>query len=196
MYPAGRSLACLLTCCFPIRSTSRHQVLLPAECHRRRLTFGSMSGLFRVVPNLSGSCKWRRLTPFQWTSLQPSWEAQGGWGPPVLQSSGIKKKPKQPWNLQKVGWYCMHGAIQTRCLHAFLPTLPYPHWSVPSLTGSFRFFVPWAIFNKSHTGRGTHMCCNYLQEAALSTRHVCSFVQRLPCCILSFLGQAKSIPAG
>lgn len=113
------------------------QVLLPPECHRRYLTFWSMSRLSGVISNLSGSCKWRRVTPFWWASPQPCWEARGGWDLQLLQSSGMKNQ--QLWNLQKVGWHCMHRAIQTRCSHTFLPTLPYPHWSVPSLTGSFRF---------------------------------------------------------
>lgn len=183
MHPASRSGASLLTCCFPIRSASRHQVLLPPKCHRRHLTFQRTSGLFGVITNLSCSCKWRRLIPFRGASPQPSWEARGGWGPPLLQTSGIENQ--QPWTLQKVGWYCVLGTIQTRCLHACLPTLPYPHWSVPSLTGSCSFFVPWAIFNKSHTRRGTHMCCSDLPEAAVSKRHACSFTQRLPCCAFS-----------
>lgn len=182
VYPAGRSVACLLTCCFPIRSASGHQVLLPPQCHRRHLTFRSTSGLFKVISNLSGSCKWGRLTPSCWASPQPSWEAQGGWGPLLLQSSGIKNQ--QPWNLQKVGWYCMHGAIQTRCLHAFLPTLPYPHWSVPSWTGSFSFLYLEPFSTKAVPGEG-HMCCDDLQEAAVSERHAHSFIQRLPCCAFS-----------
>lgn len=168
-------------------SHQKHQVLLPPQCHRRHTTFGTTSGLFGVISNLNGCCKWKRPTPFRRVSSPPSWEARGGWGPPALQTSGIKNQ--QSWNLQKVGWYCMHGAIQTRCLHAFLPTLPYPHWSVPSLTGSCSFFVPWAIFNKSHTRRRTHMCCDDLQEAAVSKRHACSFIQRLPCCALFFWGR-------
>lgn len=165
VYPAGHSVTCLLACRFPIRSTSRHQVLLPPARHRRHLTFQSISGLFGVISNLRSPCKRRKVYPL-FDKL--SWEAQAGWGPPLLQSFGIKKT-QQPWNLQKVGWYFTHGAIQTRCSHAFLPTLPYPHWSVPSLAGSFRFLYLEPFSTKAIPGEG-HTCAVVTSKRLQSAR--------------------------
>lgn len=155
-------------------------VAFPSEAHQgtRPSCLPSVTGetwpfrlsvLFGVLSNLSSSCKRRQRTPFQRAFLQPSWEAEGGWGPPLLHSSGIKKS-QQPWNLQKVGWYCMHEAIQTRCLHAFLPTLPYPHWSAPSLTGSFSFLYLEPFSTKAITGEG-HTCAAMTYKRLQSARH-------------------------
>lgn len=168
VYPAGHSVACLLTCCFPIRSTSRHQVLLPPACHRRHLAFQSISGLFWVISNLRGSCKWRRFTLFLISFLPAFLGGTSRVRSTLLQSSGIKKT-QQPWNLQKIGWYCMHGAIQTRCSHAFLPTLPYPHWSIPSLTGSFRFLYLEPFSTKAIPREG-HACAVMTYERLQSAR--------------------------
>lgn len=87
-------------------------------------------------------------------------------GPPELWD----KKSQQLWNLQKVGWYCMHAAIQTRCLHAFLPTLPYPHWSVPRPTGSFSFLYLEPFSTKARTGEGC-TCAVMTYKRLWSAKH-------------------------
>lgn len=121
---------------------------------------------FGFISGLSGSWNWRGWAPSPWAPHSLPGRCREGWGPPLLQSSGIKTQ--SPWNLQKVGWSYMCGAIQTRCSHAFLPTLPSPHWSVPGPTGSFSFLYLEPFSTKVMRGEG-HTCaamtCKRLQAA-------------------------------
>lgn len=98
---------------------------------------------------------------------QPSWEVQGRVGFTTAPELGIKTQT--PWNLQKVGWSYMCGAIQTRCSHAFLPTLPYPHWSIPSPTGSFSFLYLEPFSTKVMRGEG-HTCAALIYKWLQSAR--------------------------
>lgn len=157
------------------RSPGSSHVAFPSEAHQ-----GTGP---RCLPNLTGCTRpfgaQRGLAESFQTFAAPLWEEVnplpasfpaaflGGRrrvGPSELRD----KKSQQPWNLQKVGWYCMHAAIQTRCSHAFLPTLPYPHWSAPRPTGSFSFLYLEPFSTKSQKRRRTHMCWDGLQEAAVS----------------------------